>query len=97
MSEHIVSWSYSKLIDFEKCKLLAKIKHLDKTPEPERPLRPGQTEHANDRGIHKFLLVHIIHIHAIDMVQLRTDLACGSRVIELLGRRTTRNSGQGNG
>jgi len=50
MSEHIVSWSYSKLIDFEKCKLLAKIKHLDKVPEPKRPLRPGQTEHANDRG-----------------------------------------------
>lgn len=50
MSEHIVSWSYSKLQDFESCKFLAKLKHLDKIPEPERPLPPGKTEHANDRG-----------------------------------------------
>jgi PD-(D/E)XK nuclease superfamily len=50
MTQHIVSWSYSKLGDFEKCKLSAKIKHLDKIPEPPRPLPPGKTEHANDRG-----------------------------------------------
>lgn len=46
----ISSWSHSKLGDFEKCRLLAKLKHLDKIPEPERPLPPGKTEHANDRG-----------------------------------------------
>ena len=50
MAEHIISWSYSKLGDFEKCKLSCKLKHLDRIPEPERPLPPGKTEHANDRG-----------------------------------------------
>jgi hypothetical protein len=29
---------------------LAKLKYVDKIPEPERPLPPGKTEHANDRG-----------------------------------------------
>ena len=47
---HIMSWSHSSLSNFEKCKLLAKFKHLDKIPEPERPLPPGKAEHANDRG-----------------------------------------------
>lgn len=46
----IKTWSFSRLTDFEKCKFLAKLKYLDKIPEPERKLRPGQTEHANDRG-----------------------------------------------
>ena len=44
------SWSFSKLGDFEKCKKFFWLKHEQKIPEPERPLRPGQTEHANDRG-----------------------------------------------
>lgn len=42
--------SFSRLQDFEKCKYLAKLKYVDKIPEPERPLPPGKTEHANDRG-----------------------------------------------
>ena len=46
----ISSWSHSKLGDFEKCKFLCWLKHDQRIPEPERPLRPGQTEHANDRG-----------------------------------------------
>lgn len=46
----ITSWSHSKLVDFEKCKFLAWLKHDQKIPEPERPLPPGKTEHANDRG-----------------------------------------------
>lgn len=46
----VPSWSFSKLGDFEKCKRYFALKHLDKIPEPVRPLRPGQTEHANDRG-----------------------------------------------
>ena len=50
MSETISSWSFSKLGDFESCRLKAKLKHLDNIPEPERPLPPGKTEHANDRG-----------------------------------------------
>ncbi len=44
------SWSFSKLQDFSKCKQYFFLKHEQKIPEPERPLRPGQTEHANDRG-----------------------------------------------
>lgn len=46
----IRSWSFSRLLDFEACPYLAKLKIIDKIPEPERELRPGQTEHANDRG-----------------------------------------------
>lgn len=44
------SWSHSKLMDFEKCKKYFHLKHIQKIPEPERPLPPGKTEHANDRG-----------------------------------------------
>jgi len=50
MNEQIITWSFSKLDDFEKCKAKAKFKHIDRIPEPERPLPPGKTEHANDRG-----------------------------------------------
>lgn len=48
--QFIRSWSHSKLMDFERCKLATKLKHLDRIPEPDRPLPPGKTEHANDRG-----------------------------------------------
>lgn len=44
------SWSFSKLGDFTKCKHYFWLKHEQKIAEPERALRPGQTEHANDRG-----------------------------------------------
>lgn len=46
----ISTWSFSRLSDFERCRFLAKLKYVDKIPEPQRPLKPGQTEHANDRG-----------------------------------------------
>lgn len=46
----INSWSHSRLVDFEKCKYLAFLKYDKRIPEPERPLPPGKTEHANDRG-----------------------------------------------
>lgn len=46
----IKSWSYSRLTDFESCKRKAFLKIVQKIPEPERPLPPGKTEHANDRG-----------------------------------------------
>lgn len=46
----IRSWSHSKLVDFEQCKFKAYLKHDQRIPEPERPLPPGKTEHANDRG-----------------------------------------------
>lgn len=46
----IHSWSHSKLGDFEKCRHMTWLKHDQRIPEPERPLPPGKTEHANDRG-----------------------------------------------
>lgn len=46
----IKSWSYSRLLDFEQCRFKAKLKIIDRIPEPERPLPPGKTEHYNDRG-----------------------------------------------
>jgi len=45
-----ISWSFSKLQDFSRCKLAYKIKHIDKVEEPERPLPKGKDEHGNDRG-----------------------------------------------
>lgn len=55
------SWSHSKYTDFAKCKRMFFLKHDQKIPEPERELRPGQTEHANDRGsrIHDSLEVYV--------------------------------------
>lgn len=44
------TWSFSRLKDFERCKLAYKLKYIDRVPEPERPLPPGRSEHANDRG-----------------------------------------------
>lgn len=44
------AWSHSRLTTFESCKFHAKLAHVDRIPEPERPLPPGKTEHANDRG-----------------------------------------------
>lgn len=49
-NERIRAWSFSRLSDFEQCKLRAKLKYIDRIPEPERPLPKGKTEHANDRG-----------------------------------------------
>jgi CRISPR/Cas system-associated exonuclease Cas4 (RecB family) len=46
----VLSWSHSKLADFDKCKRMFWLKHDQKIPEPPRPLPPGKTEHANDRG-----------------------------------------------
>jgi len=46
----IPSWSHSRLAEFEKCKYRAFLLHAEKVPEPQRPLPPGKTEHANDRG-----------------------------------------------
>ena len=46
----IKSWSYSRLVEYELCPYRSKLKIIDKIPEPDRPLPPGKTEHANDRG-----------------------------------------------
>jgi CRISPR/Cas system-associated exonuclease Cas4 (RecB family) len=50
MPARISAWSFSRLSTFETCKLWAKLAYIDKIPEPPRPLPPGKTEHANDRG-----------------------------------------------
>ena len=42
--------SFSRLAEFENCAWATKLKVIDRVPEPERPLPPGKTEHANDRG-----------------------------------------------
>jgi hypothetical protein len=49
--DRISKVSFSRLQNFEKCKYLAKLMYIDRIPEPERPLPPGKTEHANDRGL----------------------------------------------
>jgi len=49
-AETLNSWSFSKLGDFEKCKYRTYLLHVARVPEPTRPLPPGKTEHANDRG-----------------------------------------------
>lgn len=46
----INTWSFSRLSVFEDCPARAKFAYIDKIPEPVRPLPPGKTEHANDRG-----------------------------------------------
>lgn len=65
----IPSWSYSKLTDFEKCKKYFWLKHDQRIPEPERPLPPGKTEHANDRGTR-------VHQSCEDFVVGKTGQLC---------------------
>ena len=48
--QRIKAGSYTRLSTFESCKFRAKLAYIDKIPEPERPLPPGKTEHANVRG-----------------------------------------------
>jgi len=78
----IDAWSYSRLAIFEQCKLHAKLAFIDRIPEPERPLPPGKTEHANDRGtrVHsaaeKFLqggveLIPELHAFREELLHLR--------------------------
>lgn len=57
----ISSWSHSKLVEFEKCKYRTWLLHDQKIAEPQRPLPPGKTEHANDRGtrIHNGLEAYV--------------------------------------
>jgi hypothetical protein len=46
----IPSWSHSRVVEFESCNFRSFLKNVQKIPEPDRPLPPGKTEHANDRG-----------------------------------------------
>lgn len=51
----ITSWSHHRIVHFEQCKKRAKYMFVDKIPEPDTPLREGQTETPSNRGqrIHK--------------------------------------------
>lgn len=93
MSDQIKSWSYSRLTVFEQCPLRAKLAFLDKVSEPDRPLPPGKTEHANDRGtrIHdaaeKFVrggvkLVHELKAFEEEFLKLRELYAEGKVSLE---------------
>lgn len=73
METKIMSWSHSSLGNFEKCKFLAKLKQIDRIPEPERPLPEGKTEHANDRGsrIHDHAELFVKGEHANQIHEMR--------------------------
>lgn len=46
----VSAWSFSRRKDFNQCPARFELKYVKKIAEPQRPLRPGQTEQANDRG-----------------------------------------------
>lgn len=46
----ILQWSPSKAKTFAECKFRFQLQYGQRIPEPERELKPGQTEFANDRG-----------------------------------------------
>lgn len=84
----ITAGSHSRLTVFESCKARANFAYVQFIKEPPRPLPPGKTEHANDRGtrIHfaaeKFVqggveLIPELQAFAPEMHQLRTMYAQG--------------------
>lgn len=86
----LTAWSHSRLSVYESCPQRAKLAFVDKIKEPERPLPPGKTEHANDRGtrVHEAAeafvkggveLVDELKNFSPEMHQLR-DLAAKGRV-----------------
>lgn len=94
MKPTINSWSFSRIMDFESCKFRAYLKYAMRIPEPQRPLREGQTEHANDRGtrIHSSAehyingtrddLVHELRHYAPELNHLRTLFKHGQVALE---------------
>ena len=93
VSDSLKSWSHSRLVDFEKCRFMAKLKYIDRIPEPERPLPPGKTEHANDRGtrVHDAAeryvmggieLIPELHSHREHYDELREKYALGKVALE---------------
>lgn len=73
----IPTWSFSRLKVFEECKFRAQLQYGQKIPEPERPLPPGKSEHANDRGTR-------VHTAAEHYVNGTTDIL----IPELMAFRT---------
>jgi RecB family exonuclease len=85
--------SHSRLSDFEACPRRAELKYIKRIPEPPRPLPPGKTEHANDRGtrVHKSAeqyvgggveLIQELHHFAPEMAQLRELAKLGNVSME---------------
>ena len=46
----IKTWTPTSLDTFEQCRFRAKLRNIDKIPEPERPPLPAGKEYPNDRG-----------------------------------------------
>lgn len=80
----IKSWSHSRLGDYEKCHKLAFLKYVKRIPEPDRPLPPGKTEHANDRGtrVHEGIEAYCRGLAA----ELPVEAKCYTAEIEKLKR-----------
>jgi RecB family exonuclease len=73
--------SFSRLTDFEKCRYLARLKYIDKVPEPPRPLPEGKTEHANERGTRVHESAELFVKGGVELVPELT--ACRERFEEL--------------
>jgi RecB family exonuclease len=93
MNPMIKTVSFSRLQDFEKCKYLAKLKYVDRIPEPERPLPTGKTEHANDRGTRVHEAAELFIRGGVELIkeldgfrpdyeELRTMFAAGAVTLE---------------
>jgi RecB family exonuclease len=78
---------------FEQCRYRAKLKYIDRVPEPKRPLPPGKSEHANDRGtrIHECAelfvkggveLIEELHPFKDRLTELRTQFSEGKVELE---------------
>jgi hypothetical protein len=67
MTTPIPSWSFTKVLDYERCPLYAKLKYVAKVPELPRELPSGVTEQASDRGSR-------IHKAADDYINRRTNI-----------------------
>ncbi len=65
----IKAWSHSRLVVFEQCKFQAQLKFVDRVPEPPRPLPPGKTEHANDRGTRVHLAAEAYTKGGVELVK----------------------------
>lgn len=89
----IPRWSFSRLQKFEQCPFRTKLEYIDRIPEPERPLPPGKTEHANDRGsrVHdsaeqfvrgKMALIPELRKFEVEFNALRTHFEAGRVTLE---------------
>lgn len=81
-----MAWSYSKLLDFEQCKLRYKLKHIDRVPEEKSPAADRGTaihQMAEDfvTGVSKSLPTELMKF-ADDFAALRTRYSEGVVAVE---------------